>query len=240
MAWKRLVRSAVAKQDFAGRTNHALPSKSNRRLPPNKANSIYAGLRHPRHARRLLPTIVSAGPATVAGLGGLVVLPVFVINLDRRRDRWDAISAHLDRLGIEATRIAAVDGRLIRQQDIWERETNDNVVERVLTPPEEGCLLSHCKAMSAFLGTKARAALILEDDICLAPDLSGVLESVDWWPHHAVRVVKLVTSNQPSRAVLLRRPIGRTPCGRDIQPIVVTAQDGSRGVRDVRVPFRRI
>ena len=75
--------------------------------------------------------------------------------------------------------------------------------------------------MSAFLRTGARAALMLEDDVELAPDLTGVLGSNDWWPHRAVRVVKLVTSNQPSRAVLLRRPIGRTPCGRDIQPIAL-------------------
>ena len=86
--------------------------------------------------------------------------------------------------------------------------------------------------MSAFLRTKARAALILEDDIYLASDLSGVLESVDWWPHHAVRVVKLVTSNQPSRAVLLRRPIGQTPCGRDIQPIVLNHSSAGAYVID--------
>ena len=40
-------------------------------------------------------------------------IPVYVINLDRRPDRWQAISERLDRLGIEASRIAAVDAHRI-------------------------------------------------------------------------------------------------------------------------------
>lgn len=149
------------------------------------------------------------------------MLPVYVINLDRRPNRWAAMSAQLERLDIEAERIAAVDGRLIARQDAWEAETNGNATCRILTPAEEGCLLSHGKAMSAFLGTGASHALILEDDVELATDLRAALETPRWWPCRAVRVVKLEASRAPQRAYLLSAPVGQTPCGRDIQPIVM-------------------
>ena len=53
-----------------------------------------------------------------------MTLPVFVINLDRRPDRWAAMSTQLDRLGIGAVRIPAVDARLLAAQEEWERDTN--------------------------------------------------------------------------------------------------------------------
>ncbi len=42
-------------------------------------------------------------------------LPVCVIDPDRRPDRREAMSARLDRLGIEATRISALDARRLRR-----------------------------------------------------------------------------------------------------------------------------
>jgi GR25 family glycosyltransferase involved in LPS biosynthesis len=44
---------------------------------------------------------------------------VIVINLDRRRDRYRAIQAQLDLLGIRAARFAAVDGKDRRILDEW-------------------------------------------------------------------------------------------------------------------------
>ncbi len=41
----------------------------------------------------------------------ITVLPIYVINLDRRPDRLAAIAADLDRLGLPFERIKAVDGQ---------------------------------------------------------------------------------------------------------------------------------
>ena len=57
-----------------------------------------------------------------------MMLPVFVINLDRRPDRWKAMSAQLDRLGIPAERIPAVDA------------------EELDTKDKRGSLLQNCRA----------------------------------------------------------------------------------------------
>lgn len=110
------------------------------------------------------------------------MLPVFVINLDRRPDRWAAMSAQLDRLGIEAVRIPAVDARLLAAQEEWERTTNGNPPFWRINLGSAANMLGHGRAMNELLGSDAPAALILEDDAEPAEDLPSFLDSVDWWP----------------------------------------------------------
>ena len=142
-----------------------------------------------------------------------MTLPVFVINLDRRPDRWEAMSAQLDRLGIGAVRIPAVDGRLLAAQEERDRGRNGNPPGRDLSLGETACVWSHRDALRAFLDTGERAALILEDDVELAPDTPSLLESVDWWPPEA-RVIRLETGNISPRSGVcyglhrLKRPPG--------------------------------
>ena len=110
-------------------------------------------------------------------------VPVYVINLDRRPDRWTTMSEQLDRLGIAATRIPAVDARLLAE-DHRELQTTSLLPwrSRSLTFGEAACICSHRKALRAFLDSDAPAALILEDDVQLTLDTPALLESVDWWP----------------------------------------------------------
>ena len=142
------------------------------------------------------------------------MLPVYVINLDRRPDRWAMMSEQLDRLGIEATRIPAVDARLLAAQERWEMETNGNPPFWRISLGAAAGMLGHSKAMIELLGTDAPAALILEDDAELAPDTPALLEGVDWWPARA-HVVRLEASNRRSRS--LWRPSGSTPSCRALQ-----------------------
>ena len=44
-------------------------------------------------------------------------LPAYVINLDHRLDRREAMQNQLGRLGIEAERIPAVEARLLEDQE---------------------------------------------------------------------------------------------------------------------------
>lgn len=138
-------------------------------------------------------------------------LPVYVINLDRRPDRWAAMSAQLDRLGIEATRIPAVDARLLAAQERWEMETNGNPPFWRINLGAAAGMLSTSKAMIGLLGSDAPAALILEDDAELAPDTPSLLGGTGWWPAGA-HIVRLEAGGDKSRP--LRQPSGRTPTGR--------------------------
>ena len=73
------------------------------------------------------------------------VLPAYVINLDRRTERWARMQENLDRVGVIAERIPVVDARLLAEK---ERET----VRRGVAPSRKidlgatACLLSHAAA----------------------------------------------------------------------------------------------
>ena len=158
---------------------------------------------------------MATGPAIPPGPSGSAMLPVFVINLDRRPDRWAAMSAQLDKLGIQATRIAAVDARLLAAQEDWEQGANGNAPEY----PNWGAVAvvySHRKAFRAFLDTDAQAALILEDDAELADDTPLLLKAIDWWPPGA-RVIRLETGTiTPTKSILLGPALTETPSGRTV------------------------
>ena len=78
------------------------------------------------------------------------------------------MSEQLDRLGIEAERLPAVDARHLDDGDCH------------LDKGCVACVLSHRKALARFLDTDHEAALILEDDAELAADAPMLLRSTDW------------------------------------------------------------
>lgn len=138
------------------------------------------------------------------------VLPVFVINLDRRWDRWEAISVNLDRIGIEAERIPAVDAR-----DLVDEVERGRSFGRINLGSAAN-MMGHGLAMQRLLETDAPAALILEDDAELSSDTAMLLRSVDWWPDGA-KVLRL--EDAPRRPRFLGFPAGKTPDGRDLRRV---------------------
>lgn len=98
---------------------------------------------------------------------------IFAINLDRSADRWQTLSSRARELGLGITRISAIDGRLISEE---EREAIDDEAfrrnaGRLMLPGEYGCYRSHIRALETFLTTDADIAVIIEDDIELQGDL---------------------------------------------------------------------
>ena len=149
-------------------------------------------------------------------------IPVYVINLDRRPDRWAAMCEQLDRLGIEAERIAAVDAETLAKQERWECGNGGPMTMRRTRQVDIGalaCARSHRKAMRAFLDTTASAALILENDAELAADTAAVLESTGWWPRNMLALRLEMTYPAGRRwksAVPLWSAVARTPTGRTV------------------------
>lgn len=89
---------------------------------------------------------------------------LYVINLDRREDRLQDISAGLGKLGIMFSRIQAVDG----SRDKASPDT------KLLSAGHQACWESHQLAFKAFLKDETPYALILEDDA----EVSGLSEKV--------------------------------------------------------------
>ena len=159
-----------------------------------------------RGTRRPVAGLVVAGHGP--GKWKLAQLPIYVINLDRRPDRWKTLSARLDRLGIEATRIPAVDARQLAGME--GAQSRPRIVAAIAN------MQSQAKALRLFLQTDHPAALILEDDAVLASDTSSLLESVVWWPA-GCDIVRLETGYHEHRA--LYPSCGRTPTGRELRRV---------------------
>ena len=160
------------------------------------------------------------------------MLPAFVINLDRRPDRWAAVSGNLSALGIVPERIGATDADRVM-----------GAIPDDLSLSQAACRESHFAAPDAFLQTGAPAALILEDDAELAPGACGLLASADWWPA-AFHAVKLGGCDEPA---LLGQAGGQDAVRRRNPPCRMGVPGGQRlhdrprrrGDRDRRGAARR-
>ena len=148
------------------------------------------------------------------------MLPIFVINLDRRPDRMRSIAANLDQLGLKACRIPAVDAKTVTDEELNERVSLNGSFRSIELDRGAGaCVLSHLRAYDTFLSVSdAPAALILEDDAELAADLPMFIESIDWWPIVA-KLVKLETWGKKGR--LFSRTCAEPHRGRELRRIAV-------------------
>ncbi len=101
-----------------------------------------------------------------------------VINLDRSKDRWTAISKDLRALNLNFTRLSACDGKTLgfksfqHHYDLkkWSRFHHRNPILSEL-----GCYASHIKAIEEFLAQDKPYTLILEDDAVCGGELIGAL-----------------------------------------------------------------
>lgn len=90
---------------------------------------------------------------------------IYVINLDKRKDRWEQIKGELSKLGVadRAIRIPGVD-----------------------LGNHTGCTASHKKFLDAAIANGRGVSLVLEDDAMVCPDwqkslISGVAKIPDDW-----------------------------------------------------------
>ena len=104
----------------------------------------------------------------------------FVINLDTSTKRLAETETQLKHIGLDFTRLSAVDGHSLNSSNLGAQAYN--TMGRNLTPGEIGCFQSHIKAAKVFLDTQAPLGLVLEDDIETTPQAMGTLAAFaqDW------------------------------------------------------------
>ena len=142
-------------------------------------------------------------------------IPIYMINLDRRPDRWKAAIRELGRLGLAPIRIAAIDAEAVSDRELQERVAFDSQYQW-LRRGSKANILSHCRAWDALLASSHQAALIVEDDAQFASDVSTMLDTVAWWPNGA-GLMKLEAAGAKRRYLGAER--GRTPTGRRLYPL---------------------
>lgn len=92
----------------------------------------------------------------------------YVINLDCRPERMAYMRPQLERLGIDYTRISAING--LKDEAVTIARTRKKI-----SGPERACYKSHLKAYAAFLDSGENHGLILEDDMALSATLPAAL-----------------------------------------------------------------
>jgi len=138
---------------------------------------------------------------------GAVDLPVFVINLARDTARREAMAAQLAAIGLTASFVPAVDGRLLTAGDraAYHRAKCLRVYGVEMLDSEIGCYLSHYRLYQRILRDDLPASLILEDDARLDPATPAILRALLGVAEPAWTVVRL----ESMRGRLLRPPSSR-------------------------------
>lgn len=112
---------------------------------------------------------------------------IYVINLDRNPERFDAMRRQFDQLGLDAIRVPAVDGKALAEDDI-RRFRRERPAERDWTPGAIGCFLSHESAWRMIVSSEHEFGAVFEDDMSLSIHLADILPQL----HGAVSQVDLI------------------------------------------------
>jgi glycosyl transferase family 25 len=114
-------------------------------------------------------------------------MKIFVINLDRAPQRLERMASLFGELGLDFTRVSAVDGR-----DLADRQARRGMYYD-LGSGEIGCFLSHIKCWDAATKADGEYTAIFEDDVHFGAGARELLVDTSWIPADA-DVVKLETT----------------------------------------------
>ena len=119
-------------------------------------------------------------------------LPVFLINLDRRKDRLEKMQKRLS--GVNFIRISAVDGAELTLSD-----QEKDYLQHGLYPMsknELACIKSHLSVCQSVVDGGLPFACVLEDDVVLSGDFKYFVVD-DSWIHRGAGVIKIETMKRP-------------------------------------------
>lgn len=114
----------------------------------------------------------------------------YLINLDREPQRLQHMTTLLRRVGVDFTRIAAVDKQALSDSDFQALVAPKPDRWSALTKGEVACFLSHRHCLEQIAAGDHRYGAILEDDLHLAGNVGDYLNSEAWIPADA-DVIKL-------------------------------------------------
>lgn len=100
---------------------------------------------------------------------------VYLINLERRRERRERMESCFTELGLQVKAINAVDGKMLTEDDLDDMHIQllpgykDPWAGRHMTYGEIGCFLSHYKVWQDVVDNEHKTVLLFEDDIRFEP-----------------------------------------------------------------------
>jgi len=145
-----------------------------------------------------------------------MTIPIFLIGLERATGRARLMEQELQKAGLSATRVNAVDCDAATRQDFL-RDCREEGPWGYFHTKDMACTLSHAKAWETLIASGAEQALILEDDVFLTPELADWLNNPSWWPPDA-DIVRFERWRSTKLYVALGRK-GSSHLGRDLRQI---------------------
>ena len=124
--------------------------------------------------------------------GALNSMKRYVINLDRSEERLTHIKSVFTKEGLDFTRVKAVDGHNLSQED-YDRLTQTSIWPKPLTKAEVACFLSHRECWRLIAEGDDPYGAVFEDDVKLSPHAHLFLTKFDWIPE-GCDIVKLDTA----------------------------------------------
>ncbi|WP_247875227.1 glycosyltransferase family 25 protein [Ochrobactrum sp. Marseille-Q0166] len=173
-------------------------------------------------------------------------VPVYVINLARSFQRWEALKASAEQFGIELRRVEAVEGKLLKEHELanLDEASFRRRHGKIVLPAEIGCYFSHIKALEAIIAAAEPYAVIVEDDVRFTSDflpfINGAIKLQGW------DVIKLINHRMAAfrsfGAVIGRFSIGRSlhgPLGSSAAYLLT--KDGARkllaAIKPMSLPY---
>ncbi len=135
-------------------------------------------------------------------------MDAYLINLARRPDRRQKMTAQLAALGVPVRLVAAIDAREVSDAEAARKFAASGPLGP-LPKGDRCCTLSHMRAWEMFLAGGDGRALFLEDDVEIDAEAAPLLRDVSWIPH-GIGVLKIERYGPPDQRVLLDNiaPVG--------------------------------
>jgi glycosyl transferase family 25 len=143
--------------------------------------------------------------------------PRFVINLAHDIERRSHMQAVLAALGMSAEFVPGVYGKELTSADreaVYDREKALRVYGVEMMNSEIGCYLSHYRLYERMVREQIPVALIMEDDLAVAPDFPAVVEELAHDPAPVWEVVRF--ESQRGRVLAPKRPCDEGVRVRDV------------------------
>lgn len=134
---------------------------------------------------------------------------VFLINLDKSKDRLEKSATRLAEHGVSFERISAVYGADLSEQEIAQHysvKLNNEKFFRPLGKGEIGCYFSHRLAWQKIVDQQLPYGIVLEDDFRIVGDLSKVFNALDGL-NGEWELVKLASYQNRVRPIKARKKI---------------------------------
>lgn len=143
-------------------------------------------------------------------------IPVFVINLDRRPDRRDFMASQLDAMGVAWERVPAIDAAAVSDAELARDVALEGHVIR-MGRGSQACAATTLALFRRIAAGEAPAAVVVQDDTELSPDLAAFVADPGWIPD-GVGIVQFEKWSARASTKLLGPALGEAPvAGRTIR-----------------------